>query len=100
MLTGMLSLLRSSTVSSPRVRQVLRKERELEDARLKLAALRRAKYGEGGESEGEGYLSGYDSSTRSAGRHARTPNIHGFTGGLCPRPASSETFSLNVVRYM
>ncbi|XP_043217689.1 talin-2-like isoform X2 [Amphibalanus amphitrite] len=43
---------------------VLRKERELEDARLKLAALRRAKYGEGGDSEGEGYLSGYDSSTR------------------------------------
>ncbi|XP_037077227.1 LOW QUALITY PROTEIN: talin-2-like [Pollicipes pollicipes] len=49
---------------------VLRKERELEDARLKLAALRRAKYGEGGDSEGEGYLSGYDSSTRyDSSRH-------------------------------
>ncbi len=43
---------------------VLRIERELEEARSRLTAIRRAKYrGEGGDSDAEGYMSGYDSST-------------------------------------
>lgn len=47
---------------------VLRIERELEEARSRLTAIRRAKYrGEGGDSDADGYLSGYDSSMETSG---------------------------------
>lgn len=48
---------------------VLRIERELEEARSRLTAIRRAKYrGEGGDSDVEGYMSGYDSSMETTYR--------------------------------
>ena len=80
---------------------MLRKERELEDARLKLAALRRAKYGEGGDSEGDGYLSGYDSSTRwvhglRAGtrRRANSRGVGMGPGRFAPSPSRQNRYIL------
>ena len=47
--------------------EVLRIERELEDARNRLAAIRRAKYRGEGDSDADGYMSGYDSSMETSG---------------------------------
>lgn len=52
--------------------QVLRVERELAEARAKLAVIRRNKYKDGNESglsDTDGYLSGYDSSTKYDSSH-------------------------------
>lgn len=47
--------------------EVLRIERELEEARHRLAAIRRAKYQGGADSDVDGYQSGYDSSMETSG---------------------------------
>lgn len=47
--------------------EVLRIERELEEARGRLTAIRRAKYRGEGDSDAEGYMSGYDSSYETSG---------------------------------
>ena len=47
--------------------EVLRIERELEEARSRLTAIRRAKYRSDGDSDAEGYMSGYDSSYETSG---------------------------------
>lgn len=56
--------------------EVLRIERELEEARSRLTAIRRAKYRGEGDSDAEGYMSGYDSSTMETSGY-RTANLNG-----------------------
>ncbi len=63
--------------------EVLRIERELEEARSRLTAIRRAKYRGEGDSDAEGYMSGYDSSMETSGYRT---NLNGSDMDRSPAP--------------
>lgn len=63
--------------------EVLRIERELEEARSRLTAIRRAKYRGEGDSDAEGYMSGYDSSMETSGYRT---NLNGSDLDRSPAP--------------
>ena len=63
--------------------EVLRIERELEEARSRLTAIRRAKYRGEGDSDADGYMSGYDSSMETSGYRT---NLNGSDMDRSPAP--------------
>ncbi|KAK4020002.1 hypothetical protein OUZ56_001999 [Daphnia magna] len=70
--------------------EVLRIERELEEARSRLTAIRRAKYRGEGDSDAEGYMSGYDSSMETSGYRT---NLNGSDIERSPAPPPQQTLS-------
>ncbi len=70
--------------------EVLRIERELEEARSRLTAIRRAKYRGEGDSDAEGYMSGYDSSMETSGYRT---NLNGSDIDRSPAPPPQQVMS-------
>lgn len=67
--------------------EVLRIERELEEARSRLTAIRRAKYRGEGDSDADGYMSGYDSSMETSGYRT---NLNGSDLDRSPAPPPQQ----------
>lgn len=71
--------------------EVLRIERELEEARGRLTAIRRAKYRGEGDSDAEGYNSGYESSFETSGYSNLRTNFNGSEVERSPQQQQQQT---------